>query len=92
MSLFEADLNALQHLISVLDTVENELDSLYISLDSAFNNFASSFVSPDKGNLESNYNELRTNYLLNALNKTAEIESGLQTLQTYIQDAESVHF
>ena len=91
MSLFEADLTALQNLISVLDTVENELDSLYISLGTAFSTFASSYVSPDKGNLDANYNELN-HYLLNALNKTAEIESGLLTLQTYIQDAESVHF
>lgn len=91
MSLFEADLGALQNLISYLATFDSEIDSIQNALTNAYHNFDSSFVSPDKGNFESNFNEL-FHYLQCADNKGDEIRAGLHNLLVYVQDAENVHF
>ena len=91
MSLFEADLGALQNLISCLAQFDNEIDSIQNALTNAYHNFDSSFVSPDKGNFESNFGEL-FHYLACADSKGDEIRAGLHNLLVYIQDAENVHF
>ena len=91
MSLFEADLGALQNLISYMATLDSEIDSIQSALTNVYHQFDSSFISPDKGNLEANFNEL-FHYLQCADNKGDEIRGGLHTLLVYIQDAENVHF
>jgi hypothetical protein len=91
MSLFEVDINALNNLISCLATFDSEIDSIQSALKNAYHNFDSSFVSPDKGNFESNFNEL-FHYLACADSKGDEIRAGLHNLLVYVQDAENVHF
>jgi hypothetical protein len=81
----------LQNLISCLATFDSEIDSIQNALTSAYHNFDSSFISPDKGNFESNFQQL-FQYLQQADNKGDEIRGGLHTLLVYIQDAENVHF
>ena len=91
MSLFEVDVNALNNLISCLATFDSEIDSIQSALKNAYHNFDSSFISPDKGNFESNFNELY-HYLACADSKGDEIRAGLHNLLVYVQDAENVHF
>ena len=91
MSLFEVDLGALNNLISCLATFDSEIDSIQNALGNAYHNFDSSFISPDKGNLESNFHEL-FQYLQNADNKGDEIRAGLHNLLVYVQDAENTKF
>ena len=91
MSLFEVDLGALNNLISGLETFDSEIDSIQNALTSAYHNFDSSFISPDKGNFETNFHEL-FQYLQSADNKGDEIRAGLHNLLVYVQDAENVKF
>ena len=91
MSLFEVDLGALQNLVNLLQNADNEINTLCSSLVNAYHNFDASFVSPDKGNFETNFNEL-INYLTQSIHKGEEIRAGLHNLEVYVQDAENVHF
>lgn len=91
MSLFEVDLGALNSLISCLATFDSEIDSIQNALTSAYHQFDSSFVSPDKGNFESNFGQLFS-YLQSADNKGDEIRAGLHNLLVYVQDAEGTSF
>jgi hypothetical protein len=91
MSLFEVDLGALNNLISCLATFDSEIDSIQNALTSAYHNFDSSFISPDKGNFESNFQQL-FQYIQSADNKGDEIRAGLHNLLVYVQDAENVKF
>ena len=89
--IFEVDINALNSLISYLGTFDSEIDNIQSCLKTAYHNFDSTFVSPDKGSFESNFNELY-HYLACADSKGDEIRAGLHNLLVYVQDAENVHF
>ena len=91
MSLFEVDISALNNLLSCLNNLDNELDTILSSIGGAFNNFDSSFISTDKGSFESTYNDLIT-HLKQSEAKVDELVLGLNHLLTFIQDAENVKF
>ncbi len=91
MSLFEVDVNALNNLISYLATFDSEIDNIQSALHSAYNQFDSSFVSPDKGSFDANFHEL-FHYLACADSKGDEIRAGLHNLLVYVQDAENTSF
>ena len=89
--LLEVDIPALEALISLLASHADEVAHTATTLTNGFQNFDDSFLSPDKGNLESNFN-----MILRALGesgqKALEVRQGLLNLLNLAQQAEQITF
>ncbi len=91
MSLFEVDVNALQTLLSALLKTDNAITELRTPLEYHFNMLEASFVSPNKGSFDQNFGILVAR-LNEAQLAAEEVRAGLNTLLTYVQQAEQLAF
>ena len=91
MSLFEVDVDALQVLANNLLGADESLSTFVTMLTSANNQFEGSFVSPDKGQFEVNFQETIKS-LNQAKAKSDEIRATLNNLLAFIQQAGQLSF
>ncbi len=91
MSLFEVDVDAAHMLMSDLNQTDQVLGTLLSALTSANSAFDPTFVSPDKGKFEQNFQVILNN-LHQAQIKSEEIRTGLNNLLSYIQQGEQIAF
>ena len=89
--MFEVDVDALQSLLNTLYSVDQGIDYVRGPLITLSNNFESSFISPNKGNYETNFNDLVT-YFNAAQARVEELRASLNNLLAITQQAEQVAF
>ena len=87
--LIEADLGALHSLITYLQHIDQTSDDLQSGLTNNFNAFNSTFLAPQKAQLEQDIQDL-WNTLYQADIKADALTSKLQTLLTDLQNLQNV--
>ncbi len=87
--LIEADLGALQTLITYLQTIDTETDNLQNGLTTNFNNFDGTFLAPQKAQLQQDIQDL-WNTLYQADIKADALKGKLQTLLTDLTNLQNV--
>ena len=88
---FEVDPEALQTLITALNTYERDFENLQNQLYPAYNNFDSGFMSPQKTQLEQTWSYVQS-YAKEFTIKIEELQTGLRNLQQQAQTVEQVTF
>jgi len=88
--IIEADLGALQTLITTSANIDTDIDNLQNSLLNAFNAFDATFIAPQKGQLESDIQQV-WNYLQQADILNDNIRGQLQTLLNDLIAIQNLH-
>ncbi len=91
MSQFEIDVNAAQLLMGDLNQTDQVMGDLLTALKSANSAFDPSFVSPDKGQFENQF-QVIINNLHQAQIKDGEIRTALNQLLSYVEQGEQIAF
>ena len=90
-SLFEVDQDALQSLITLVNTYAQDFQTLENQLTPAYTNFDSGFMSPQKPQLEQTWSDVQS-LAKQVTSKIQEVQTGLQNLQQQVQVVEQVTF
>jgi len=90
-SLFEVDQDALQSLITLVNTYGQDFQTLENQLTPAYTNFDSGFMSPMKPQLEQTWSEVQS-LVKQFASKLQEVQTGLQNLQQQAQAVAQVTF
>lgn len=91
MAIFEADPDALQNLIVKLDDAEGTLGDLIVDLSQAGYHFLETFMSPQKPQVEDEFNRL-IDHLRCARDVGQSLKEFLRTVLSNLQEEERIHF